>query len=75
MSPLAWFFALSGGFFWFLVVAGVVGSLLVRDGKRVPAAVEAVAPQPSAANVVPLHDPHHDPLTCRECLGADRGSF
>lgn len=89
MSPLAWFLALSGGFFWFLVVVGLVGSFVLRPRDAKPAAVEPVATQPVAptplgklvdaepwsANVVPLRDAHHDPLTCRECLGADRGGF
>lgn len=70
MSPLAWFFALSGGFFWFLVIVGLVGSFVLRPRDAKPAA----APE-RVADVVPLRDAHHDPLTCRECLGADRGGF
>lgn len=78
MSPLAWFLCLSGGFFWFLVVTGVVGSFVLRPRDARPAATTPLRPvreTVASRTVVPLHDPRHDPLTCSECMGSDRGSF
>ncbi len=57
-----------------LIVVGLLGAWLLRDSGSVPVAKSAAKPEP-VADVVPLRDAHHDPLTCRECLGADRGGF
>ena len=57
-----------------LVLVGLLGAWLLRDGGSVPVA-KAVAEPVDRSNVLPYRDPRHNPLTCPECAGVEKGSF
>lgn len=58
-----------------IVLVGLLGAWLFRDRGSVPVALADDDEADDRSNVLPYRDPRHNPLTCRECLGAEKGSF
>lgn len=75
MTVLVTVLAITGALTWAVIILGIVGRLIFGPATRTvdQALADVAATDPTPANVVPLNDPRHNPLTCRECMGVDRG--